>query len=697
MQGRSGDSSILARKCILDSALQSDPERSSMRSGSDAGSMSEIVPPRKKFRLLDSSTMASDVIRQDDLPVFGEPCSPSSQSCERTPRTTCRLSSKNERSRQAAFIGFQASESEMPVERTAIPRVLFEARAISDVFSSSRQELDDEVENGGPPLTNIPIQVTERSHLRIRAHNEQQISSEVEINVDLPGILRRRRDELEQSGVLASRDSQKGKSKFSNMRRKNVVVYDSDEDSSESCEDSDRDETSEQTLAIRSLKSNWLKTLRKTDPKLLRPTPENQMDVPGEPLQPGEIAYLSVSLNEENCSDLLQIYNTIYRPKAMRGQPINGFMNLRSVVGQYARLCIALRLVNADDLYQPGALFTLIILEEPVQLFVYYFQARARATTVNAKLHHLKVLAEFSETFFSAQPEQKALAHTAVKRFLGYQRAEKVQIRRGLGRTLDQRVAEGKYLIHADFVQFKKLAASELKNIIDSYAIQDEDQVVAAICNSPDWKCIVDKWCIHFMMYLMFSAHGQRTQVYRYLLVPSNEQVESWTDHQISLAVQWDKIPRSLECPGVILPGKAREYVSFHVLAIRKVILEKIGRGNLLDQHDALLLNTRHGRPLLTSEIGSTLRLYLTRHDPELRTVTPTTLRYSYASIMFDKFKCGKVGKNQTAEEYLNNLGKLMNTSPEMLRLHYIATDRTTFSDTVNILASAFEDFEDDD
>jgi hypothetical protein len=255
-------------------------------------------------------------------------------------------------------------------------------------------------------------------------------------------------------------------------------------------------------------------------------------------------------------------------------------------------------------------------------------------------------------------------------------------------------VAEGKYLIHADFVHFKKLAANELADIINSYAVQDENHAIAAVCACPDWKSIVDKWCIHFLMYLMFSAHGQRTQVYRYLLVPSNEQLESWTEHQISLAVQWDKIPRSLECPGVVLPGKARDFVSFHVLVIRQVLLEKLGRDNFIDDHDALLLNTRYGRPLMTSEIGSTLRLFLTRHDPELRTVTPTTLRYSYASIMFDKFKCGKVGKNQTAEEYLDNLGKLMNTSPEMLRLHYIATDRTNFSDTVNILASAFEDLE---
>jgi hypothetical protein len=95
-------------------------------------------------------------------------------------------------------------------------------------------------------------------------------------------------------------------------------------------------------------------------------------------------------------------------------------MNLRSVVGQYARLCIALRLVQAEDLYRPGAPLALVILEQPVQLFVYYFQARLRATTINSKLHHLKVLAEFAENYFSRQPDQKALAHLAVKRFLGY-------------------------------------------------------------------------------------------------------------------------------------------------------------------------------------------------------------------------------------------------------------------------------------
>jgi hypothetical protein len=58
MQRKSGDSGILARKSIFDYALQIDPERSSMRSGIDAGSISEIVPSRKKFRVLASSTVA---------------------------------------------------------------------------------------------------------------------------------------------------------------------------------------------------------------------------------------------------------------------------------------------------------------------------------------------------------------------------------------------------------------------------------------------------------------------------------------------------------------------------------------------------------------------------------------------------------------------------------------------------------------
>jgi hypothetical protein len=75
---------------IVNYALQRDPERSSMRSGIDTGSMSEIVPPRKKYRVLASSKVASDLIRQDNIPVCGEPYTPSLQSCERThTRTTC--------------------------------------------------------------------------------------------------------------------------------------------------------------------------------------------------------------------------------------------------------------------------------------------------------------------------------------------------------------------------------------------------------------------------------------------------------------------------------------------------------------------------------------------------------------------------------------------------------------------------------
>jgi hypothetical protein len=513
---------------------------------------------------------------------------------------------------------------------------------------------------------------------------------------DIQAILERRRSELEKRGIFENRKDDISK-KSSTFRRNNVLVYDSNEESDDADEDNVYVHLSSEEKYLHYLKLNWAKTLRETDGKLLQSTAANQMDTDGEPLQPGEVAYVSVGLSEKNNADLQHIYNTIYKPKAMRGQPIHGFVNLRSAAGQYARLCISLELVRAEDLYKPGELFSLIILEHPIQLYVYFFQARARATTINGKLHHLKVLAEFAENYFSDQLDKKTLAHVAVKRLLGYQRAEKVQIRRGLGRSLDQRVAEGKYMVHADFVHFRKIAAEELGRIFTGIEAETESEAIQVICNSPDWKSIVDKWCINFLMYLMFSAHGQRTQVYAHLLVPSHTQIEAWNTHQISLAVQWDKIPRSLECPGVILPGKAKNFMLFDIYVVRESLLRKLGQRDQTGEAPTLLLNTRHGGPLKTSEIGSTLRSFLTRHDPELRTVTPTTLRYSYASIMFDKFKSGKVGSSQTAEEYLENLGKLMNTSVEMLRQHYIATDRTTFSRVVRTMAQAFEDLESED
>jgi hypothetical protein len=176
------------------------------------------------------------------------------------------------------------------------------------------------VEDGEQSSLEKSLQRRDFPHPPVRQHDEQQHSCDLGKSVDLPAILQRRREELEQSGVLAAREPQKGNRNRSEMWRNNVVVYDSDEDSAESSDDSGESATRNESRTMRILKSNWLKTLRRTDPKLLRSTPENQMDIPEEPLQPGEIAYASVSLSEENSSDLLNIYNTIYRPKAMRGR-----------------------------------------------------------------------------------------------------------------------------------------------------------------------------------------------------------------------------------------------------------------------------------------------------------------------------------------------------------------------------------------
>jgi hypothetical protein len=238
-----------------------------------------VVNVRKRLLIMEGSSFDSEILAR-----------------KLTPESTRR------RSQQRVL---QHSESEIEIlSDITPPRKKFRAVASTVVPNSP----EDAVEDGEHSLAEKSLQERDYPRLSILRHEEQQPSSEARSSVDLLAILQRRHEELEHSGVLAARGPQKGKISRSKMWRNNVVVYDSDEDSAESSADSGEDAAGNESRAIRTLKSNWLKTLRRTDPKLLRSTPENQMDVPGEPLQPGEIAYASVSLSEKNSSDLLNIY-----------------------------------------------------------------------------------------------------------------------------------------------------------------------------------------------------------------------------------------------------------------------------------------------------------------------------------------------------------------------------------------------------
>jgi hypothetical protein len=151
-----------------------------------------------------------------------------------------------------------------------------------------------------------------------------------------------------------------------------------------------------------------------------------------------------------------------------------------------------------------------------------------------------------------------------------------------------------------------------------------------------------------------------------------------------------EKTPRAQECPAVQLPRKAGALIRFHVRHVRPYILNLVGKVEAPGTLRLLLLNTRNGMPLSTDEVRSGLSRFLTTQDPELKGITPMVVRSSFASVMFKKYKEGRFPDAGTLEEFLSNLGRIMNTSPEMLMSNYIASDPLDFASSVKSLWRAF-------
>jgi hypothetical protein len=96
-----------------------------------------------------------------------------------------------------------------------------------------------------------------------------------------------------------------------------------------------------------------------------------------------------------------------------------------------------------------------------------------------------------------------------------------------------------------------------------------------------------------------------------------------------------------------------------------------------LDPDRAFLVHTETGRALSGDNIRNTLRYYaggLGGLSGDLSRVTVMTLRASFASMMFRAFQQGKF-PGRCSEEFLSELAEIMNTSTEMLRTTYIATN----------------------
>jgi hypothetical protein len=396
------------------------------------------------------------------------------------------------------------------------------------------------------------------------------------------------------------------------------------------------------------------------------------------PRQPGEQGYAGIHLDEENNSDMARIWNAQFQPGAGRGVR-SSYVHLKGTLGQFCRLCVCIRVVKIRDLWTHGALFKLLLNKPVIRVFLSYFRIRGQPTTVSNKTANLKLAAKHACFHFSEEQDtvRAAKAKQMVIYLAAYRAAEQREITRTSRSTLEEKFSRGKMLEEKDVASFEKIAFEKCKGILRT--AQGCPGGGAELFARPHvGDKMLKKWCLNMMVYLMFTGGGQRPQVFRMLLVPEEDEIAEWFAHRrnndtISLRTPFEKTPRSQECPVVGFPRRAAALIRFHVREVRPWILTRNGIREGAEQRRTLLLNTRTGSELTAEEVRYGLQRFLTEQDPELKGITPMVVRSSFASVMFQKFKSGKCGESMQLKEFLTQLGRIMNTSPEMLMSNYVA------------------------
>jgi hypothetical protein len=125
-------------------------------------------------------------------------------------------------------------------------------------------------------------------------------------------------------------------------------------------------------------------------------------------------------------------------------------------------------------------------------------------------------------------------------------------------------------------------------------------------------------------------------------------------------------------------------FFDFHFRVVKPAVLEALGMvergpghrrgcGAEEDAENPILLNTRTGQPYSAYQVRTTLHRFVQSVDPELTSVTPSSLRSSYATWQFQAYREGQIFQGLREDDFLDTLGKIMNTSPEQLKATYIA------------------------
>lgn len=634
----------------------------------------DISPPREEDESLHSLSVEKDNIS----PLSANPGPPNS-----------RLAIENDCRRSSLASGYDFDVLSSSSSPSPSLSTLFQPTPLS---SSVRHE---ETEDLGIP--NDDEQEEEEETNIERAERGQELDLEELIRLQQEAVCIRRESQLgtHSRGLLRvnTRDDARGCRRFKNCRH--------EKRSSSSC-------SKEKEKSIHERWTEYLSTLPAeflTSKEALANCSDGA--VRGKPLFSG------LRLDEQNSSDMQRVFRLCFESKIRLGQPRGTYDQFRSAVGQYLRTYLSYFNNRVHSVCEPGQLFEAATNFQLVRVFLGHYQVRASATTVMGKAIHLRRLADEAVSYFTEinEQEQKGKSMSVASYLRSVASSYKTEARKiyRSRNTVDERIERGALLAPADFSRCLDKATSALDGLmryVDRLRIEHGGNPQSFSSALTVRKGLTEKWCINFTAALVLSGGGQRPQVYAQLQLPQASELEHFADEcrrnklYFSLRAGHEKTTRSLDLPTVLFPRVILDYLSFHVLTMRPVILQQVLKkaarsSGSRQRHDnfedhrpssqpTLLLHTRHGRSLQSSDVKRTVSRFLELVDPELAGITPMAIRGSYASMMLQAHRRKQILTEMRESEFLDFLAKQMNTSVEQLATTYASCDMDGFEDVAN-------------
>lgn len=406
----------------------------------------------------------------------------------------------------------------------------------------------------------------------------------------------------------------------------------------------------------------------------------------------GKRAYASLPITQFNNADIQEIFLTEYDRKVRNGGSYSSFLQLVTVAGQFLRLHVVLGFTEVNQCHEPGSLYRAVCDREAVDLFLNYYDARGQCTTVMTKALHLRKIAEYAKTFFSdrdvhmtteAERSRKKLQKTFnIQKSLGRSRATQ-------RKQLENRVQEGTVFLEEDFRRGLQIVTDDLEGLVKFYDDTKRRQGMKHAMEKLNCKEIMRKWSINLLLMLIFSAAGQRPQVYTTLPSPDSGEICDMKEqasriHLFEMRTTVEKTRRKNDFPNVLAHESALKYVDFHCRVARGIIVQRTGVVESQGDLKPLLMHTETGDYLTTAQVTRVLKGFIEYHFSEMTGINIMSLRSSFGTVMMGAYHDQRMFKNLEENEFLAILGKVMNTSVEQLRTTYIGVDRSEFEVAAN-------------